>query len=354
MNQNYGPESAIKTAYIEYREDEGDSWRQLGGDDMFYTFFGLGDRMWATNPYPATNLVDGDSDETNNPPVSFGGVKARYVRVSTVGGHHVGSWGDSIYAICIAEMRFYSVPSGLTVSPQVLNFGSNAIGSPRTLTFDIENDGGAPVTIDMIAALGLGSPYVIADPTGPVTIAAGSAQTVQVQFNPTVVGDFNEYKLAVISNLGVMYVVVNGASFVAGTPDIDLDPASLNFGTVYLPMDGSAPEPVVLPVQVANYGDVALNVSSIVTTNTAYPAGSDMAFTSDKTAAFAVAAQSGPTVPGMGSVNVSFVPLVAGTFNGQVVLESNDPDESPTTVTMTGRALVTQPAGIETEDWMLY
>ena len=65
-----------------------------------------------------------------------------------------------------------------------------------------------------------------------------------------------------------------------------------------------------------------------------HPAGSDAAFTSDKTEAFAVGAQSGPTAPGMATLNVSFVPLVAGNFNGQVVLESNDPDESPATVTL--------------------
>lgn len=353
MNQFYGPESAIKTTYIEYREDQGDSWKQLGGDDMFYTFFGLGDRMWATNPYPATNLVDGDADETNNPPVTFGGVRARYVRVSTAGGHDVGSWGDSIFAICVAEMRFYSQPSGLTVSPSILNFGSKAIGDPRTLTFDIENDGGSPVTIDMVVALGLNTPYVVTDPTGPVTIAAGSARTVQIQFAPTEVGAYNNYKIGIISQLGVMYVQVNGSSFVAGTPDLALSKTRLPFGTVYLPIGGGAPDPMVLPVDISNHGDVPLAVSSIATSNLTFPAGSDMAFTADKANA-TVAAQASPTAPGMTTMNVSFTPLVAGNYTGQVVLTSNDPDESPTTVTLTGNAVVTQPAGVETQDWMLY
>jgi len=41
-----------------------------------YTFFGTGERF-QNNPFPATNLAgDGDDNETNNPPVTFGGVSA--------------------------------------------------------------------------------------------------------------------------------------------------------------------------------------------------------------------------------------------------------------------------------------
>jgi len=277
----------------------------------------------------------------------------RYVRISTAGGHHVGTYGDSAMGVVIGQLQVYSQGGAAVVSPQVLNFGSIAAGTTRQLTFDIENQSGSPLNISFIVPLGLGNPFVVADPTGAITVAAGQARTVQVVFTPTEVGTYEAMRIGVIGDLGVKYIMCNGSSYVAGTPDLKLSASALNFGTGYLPVGGGAiAEPLVLPVTVSNLGDVALAVSSIVTETTAGPG--DAAYSTAPDAAFEVAANPDPSQAGVATVNVTFAPVAEGTYNGQIVLESNDPDESPATITLTGRAVVTQPASVSTQDWMLY
>jgi len=360
----HGPQASLRTFYVEYREDEGDSWRQLGGDDMFYTAFHWGDKHvgQVENPYQATNLVDGDEDWKNNPPLEFNGVSARYVRLSTAGGHHVGTYGDSAMGVVITQLQVYSSVGNIRVSPQVLNFGALAANTTAMKTFDIENESGSPLEVDMVVPLGLDPPYEVLTAT-PLTVPANGAQTVQVQFAPTEIGDYRNFKVAVIGTFGVMYVTVNAQSFIGGTPDVTVNgiwdvstvKPNIDFGTFYLPLNTAiTPDlAIVKTIALENLGDVALAVSSIVTTTTAGQTGSMDAFSSDLDT-ITVPAQASPTAPGAGTVTVSFLPLADGNHSGEVYLTSNDPDESPATVTLFGRVVQTTPASVEGSDWMLY
>ena len=352
-----GTEAQMKSVYVDFRGAEGDTWRRLGGHDTFYTFFGWGDQPPPENPFRATNLVDGDNDWANNPPLDFGGIRARYVRISTAGGHDVGSYGDSPMAVSLAQLRFYAEAGEVRCAPDALDFGSVPLGSPATLLFEIENASDAPARLDVVAALGTPTPYSVNYPTEPPEIAPGTSFLCSVLFDPAELGasDYRDYKIAAVGGFGVRYVTLRGSAFAAGTPDVRIEPASLNFGTVYLPLDASPAAPVSRTFEVRNLGDSLLEVTPLeplATDVPEEPAGDP--FAAVPATPFTVPAAADAWSPGVHEMALTFSPTAPGNYSGYVALATNDPDAPRTTVTLTGRAVVTQPAAVHQQDWVLY
>ena len=74
----------------------------------------------------------------------------------------------------------------LTLSANTLSFGDDLIGAPATLSVTLSSTGTTPVTISAASLTGAG--FTFSGATFPVTLNPTIAITIQVQFNPTVVG----------------------------------------------------------------------------------------------------------------------------------------------------------------------
>lgn len=74
----------------------------------------------------------------------------------------------------------------LSLSTSSLNFGSVAVGTPITQAVTLKSTGTSAVTVSAASLVGAG--FTISGATFPVTLNPNIAVTVQVQFDPTVVG----------------------------------------------------------------------------------------------------------------------------------------------------------------------
>lgn len=127
MNQaTWGPDRGFKNVKIEYSAD-GKKWEVLttdktftGGNENYPFQFAKADGSAAMQ---ASNLNDG-----KNSPVSFGGVTARYVKITAAPTAGDGSWGATYYGL--SELRFIAeeIPAVLDKNLAVY------VGTQKTLT----------------------------------------------------------------------------------------------------------------------------------------------------------------------------------------------------------------------------
>ena len=106
-------------------------------------------------------------------------------------------------------------------------------------------------------------------------------------------------------------------------PDIDLDPALVDFGTV----DVSTTDPPAQEITIRNEGDAALHILSVTL--------------DDPLAVFGVSTPAYLVVPVGESTTVeaSFAPFANSTYTGAVVVASDDPDEPTAEVVLMGTGL---------------
>lgn len=128
-----------------------------------------------------------------------------------------------------------TTPCNINVSPLLLPFGSIEIGTNRTLSVTVTNTGGQDCTVDLITLVTQSSNFNVSAPTVPFTVAAGSAQIIEVTYTPTdatsasgtleIDTDDTDNRLSLIS--------LTGAG-VTATCRLAAGPTSLDFGAVVL------------------------------------------------------------------------------------------------------------------------
>jgi len=199
----------------------------------------------------------------------------------------------------------------INLSPTSLAFGTVTVGSPSTLSFQIQNVGTATLTVTSITrTAGTSTEFTFSAPATPFTIPAGGSQTVQVTYTPTDIGA-DSGSLTIASDDPDEATVTLGVSGTGEAPpveepDINLDPTSLTFGTVTV--GGSS----ILSFQIQNVGTATLTVSGITRT-----AGTSTEFTF-----------SAPATP--------FTIAAGGSQTVQLDITSNDPDEATVTLGLSG------------------
>src|SRR5439155_581192 len=124
----------------------------------------------------------------------------------------------------------------IVLNPNSLNFGTVTVGSPKTLTAQVQNTGTAPLNVTSVSSCAGTPSSITRTPPGPFTVAAGGSASLSVTFAPTAAGALPaEACLAVAGNdpatpplnLGLACTVTAAAA-----PAIALNPNSLNFHTV--------------------------------------------------------------------------------------------------------------------------
>ena len=109
------------------------------------------------------------------------------------------------------------------------------VGDSTSLTAQIENLGNADLTVnDITLSAGTGAEFTFSTPATPFTIPVGGSQTVNVTYAPGDVG-MDTGGLEIVSDDPDEFSVtlnLKGTGEPVPTPDINLNPASLDFGVV--------------------------------------------------------------------------------------------------------------------------
>ncbi len=210
----------------------------------------------------------------------------------------------------------------MTVSPSSLAFGTLGIGHYAERAIVIQNSGTGPLTISAQALGGTnpGEYAVIRMITTP--IAPGQRDSVVIQFAPTQAGARSARYSFASDDPAQTAVTVNltGTGVVSDLPDIVVNTALLDFGTVPRNRDS------VLMIRVANVGTAPLLVGS--QTIGGVQAGD-----------FSLVRSCAATVPPLGTdtILVRFAPQASGQRSATLTIPSNDPQTPTVTVTLRGR-----------------
>ncbi len=212
----------------------------------------------------------------------------------------------------------------ITVEPPDINFGNILVGadSPDEMV-TITNDGDADLFIGDIDIVGMdpGDFAIVGDGASGGTLAPGAFAVVSVRFSPLSPG----LKSAAVQvpssdpDEPAVYVPLYGN----GTaPDIAVDPPAVNFS--YVQVSTTSPP---RNVTVTNEGTADLNIGTVMLT------GGDVS-------EFSIASDNASlkTLPPGSSVGitVTFTPSSAGTKSTYLIIPSDDPDENPVSVTLSG------------------
>ena len=164
----------------------------------------------------------------------------------------------------------------INLNPAALDFGVVTIGNSSTLSADIENLGNAELTVTSITlAAGTSAEFTFTDPT-PIIIPPGGSQAVTVTYTPVDVG-LDTGGLDIASDdpdEPTVTLALSGTGEAAPTPDINLNPAALDFGTVFT---GNAS---TLNANIENLGNAELTVTLI---DLCVGTSTEFSFTADPT-----------------------------------------------------------------------
>jgi len=216
----------------------------------------------------------------------------------------------------------------ITVNPTSHNYGSVAVGASASQTFVVSNTGNQNLDVTSTSLFGSNANEFTIDDAGAFTLSPGATRNMVVSFNPASQGN----KSAALRfdnndpNHNPLNVSVSGSGFVP-VPDIAVNLTSHNFGQVIL---GASTAKVFV---VSNTGNLDLNVSATSVI------GSDAG-------EFSVVSGGGSFTLAPGgsrNIQVSFNPAVEGPKSATLRLDSDDPDENPLDVNLSGSGLVPVP-----------
>ena len=203
----------------------------------------------------------------------------------------------------------------IDVQPNTLSFNNVNTGSSADLSLTVRNTGTASLSVINITSNS--ARFTVTTATN-FSVAPNGQQTVTVRFSPTTAGA-QTGTLTISSNDPAhpsVTVSLNGTGITPSIPDIDVQPTSLDFGSVNV---GATTDRTLT---VRNTGNAALNVTNITSSNARF---SIMTATN-----FTVAAN------GQQVVTVRFSPNATGTQTSTLTIASNDPDESSVTIQLRG------------------
>jgi hypothetical protein len=235
------------------------------------------------------------------------------IRVTTA----VGSTSSS------ADFTVIQPQPDIAVNPTSHGFGAVSVTTSATETFVVSNTGSFTLNVTSTALTGTNaSEFNIDSGGGAFSLAPGNQRDVDVRFSPTSEGA-KSASLSFSSNDPDEnpFAVSLSGSGVPAQPDIAVSPSSHDFGSVTTNAGGESQVFVV-----SNSGLLDLNVTatSLVGTNASE---------------FRIDSGGGAFVltPGVNrNVQVTLDPTSEGSKTATLRFESNDPDENPLNISLTG------------------
>ncbi len=245
-----------------------------------------------------------------------------------------GSFSSSVdWAAVGVELRPGAVGDqpDIAVTPASHDFGDVVVtNTSSSQSFVVENSGTADLQVSATTLTGShAGEFAIVGGGGSFILAPGATATIDVNSTPLSLG-------AKTANLSIasddpdedpLDVPLSGNGIAAPAPDIAVAPASNDFGDVLL--NASSIQLFV----VSNTGTADLHVSSSTLTGTV---AAEFAIISGG-GAFTLAPSQTDTV------EVSFTPTNAGAKSATLRIASDDPDENPVDVALTGNGILPTP-----------
>ncbi|MGB7728418.1 MAG: choice-of-anchor D domain-containing protein [Candidatus Acidiferrum sp.] len=211
------------------------------------------------------------------------------------------------------------VQAGFRLSPAIVNFGQVAVGKQSTQLVSMSNTGNAALNITQVKVSN--TQFSILGMPTPMALAVGQTGTFLVAVNPTSTGTLTG-TLTAQGDGGSTPVIVNlSATAVSAQPQLSLNPANINFGSVSTGL--RATNNLVL----TNSGATNLTISLLTLT------GADFAISGISTPATIPAGQSISAV-------ATFSPTAAGSTTGSLVITSNDPANPTLVVPLSGSGTI--------------
>jgi hypothetical protein len=230
------------------------------------------------------------------------------------------------FLTCVGGMVTISAEAGpqdIAVTPASHNYSAVPVGSSAYQTFVVRNGGTQSLTVNSTA---LGGPnadqFSIESGGGSFVLPAGGSQEMVIGFKPTQAGAMMA-SLVITSDdpdERMFFVTLNGN--VSG-PDIEVTPASLDFGDVVV---GSG---ATRTLAVRNLGTGLLFLSMFGMD------GHQLQFSYRPGTPFIQPGQSG-------NIEVSFHPSAVGAKTAVFVISSNDPDEGTVGIPLRGNGVTGQ------------
>ena len=208
----------------------------------------------------------------------------------------------------------------VSVSPLTLDFGQVQVGNDASDNVLISNSGTAALTV--MASVGGTDSAVFSHDSSCGTVGPGEDCELMVSFFPGEQGEHNA-TLTLGTNdpdTPTVNVALSGQATPQPEPQISLSPLSLAFGELQVG-DSQQGE-----VTITNEGEAALAVSSIAVTGNGYTQSQDCA---DSVAPLSAC-----------TITVTFAPTTSGSFDGSLIIESDDADEGSLSVALSGSAVL--------------
>jgi len=220
-----------------------------------------------------------------------------------------------------------------------IDFGVVDVGSQTTKTFTVRNDGGSSL---LASNPGLEGPnfdqFILESPWTPFLILnPGESSTFDVTFSPTASGPFT-VTLQLTNNdpdENPFDIQISGIGLI-GAPEIEIEqPAGINLS------DGSG---------TVDFGSTAVGTHTVRTfairnTGLLQLGGLALTKTGTDAARFSLGALGVTSLdPGAStSFDVTFTPSTAGPFSASIEVASNDADENPFNIAVSGTGLLSAP-----------
>jgi PKD repeat protein len=258
---------------------------------------------------------DGGTSTTQNPTHTYTAA-GTYTVALTVTGPGGSNTETKVDYITVTE-------PDIAVDPTSYDFGDVQITKNKQTTITVSNAGDAQLAISAFDITGANADqFSIVSGGDPVNINPAGTHEVVVQFAPTSEGA-KTGALSITSNdtdESPLDVALTGNGTPEPTPDIAVDPTSYDFGNVQVTKNEQT------TITVSNEGDATLNISNFGITGT----NADQFSIVSGGDAVAIDPE------GTHEVVVQFAPTSVGLKSGALTITSDDPNESPLDVALTG------------------
>jgi hypothetical protein len=233
----------------------------------------------------------------------------------------------------VSSGQFTSLIDLVSADPDPVDYGSVEVGQTDSTTTTLTNDAFLGVNFAAPSIDGTEeTDFAVSANTCTGAFTFREQCSITVDFTPGAGG-------ARAATLNVPYTDVDGTALVlavglAGegsvvpTPNLVLDPASLDFGQVEVEQTGDA------TLTVRNGGSADLNITGVATTDTA---DAPFSITAETCTGVTLAADETCTV------SVNFAPVTPGAFSDSFNIASDDPDSPDTTASIAGAGVLPPP-----------
>jgi len=221
------------------------------------------------------------------------------------------------------NLSAFAIEPDIGIDPTVWDFGSVYVGEESFKTFTVQNNGLAVLNIGSIDSPA--TPFSISsDGCSGQSINPGDTCEITARFAPTSSGGFNSQFTIHSNDPDTPDLTVDLQGTGVDAPNINVTPVPLEFGDVAV---GGSKQ---LTLTVLNNGTTDLTINSIT----------------DPSPPFSIASNNCTPTPytlGVGNtcdIVVEFAPTSAGSSTSTIVITSDDPNDSPLTIELTGNGVL--------------